>query len=97
MCLFLTTQLPDKNKEVKDPPMIPQMIKIISDCFNLKSIEYYGYKSKDDKTQKQTTTHITITLTMMITKPVKLLNVANNKTLKPHNDTSIEALTQQLQ
>ena len=97
MHLFLTTRLPDKNKEVKDPPTIPQMIKIISDCFNPKSIEYYGYESEDDKTQEQTTTHITITLTMTITKPVKLLNVANNKTPKPHNDTSIEALTQQLQ
>ena len=37
-CSFLTTQLPEKNKEVKDPPTISQMIKIISDCFNPKRL-----------------------------------------------------------
>ena len=95
---FLTTRLPEKNKEVKGPPTILQMIKIISNCFNLKSIEYYGYKSEDNNDQEQTATpHITITPVTTITEPVKLPNVANSKTLKPWNDTSIEALTQQLQ
>ena len=95
---FLTTQLPEKNKEVKDPPTILQMIKIISDHFNPKSIEYYGYKSEDDNDQEQTATpHITITPVTAITEPIKLPNVANNKTPKLHNDTSIEALMQQLQ
>ena len=41
--------------------------------------------------------HITITPATTITEPVKLPNVENNKTPKPCNDTSIEALTQQLQ
>ena len=95
---FLTTRLPEKNKEVKDPPLIPQMIKIISDRFNPKSIEYYGYESEDGENQEQTAApHITITPVTTITEPVKLPNVANNKTPKPRNDTSIEALTQQLQ
>ena len=77
---FLTTRLPEKNKEVKDPPTIPQMIKIISDRFNPKSIEYYGYESEDDNDQEQTAApHITITPVTTITKPVKLPNVANNK------------------
>ena len=84
---------------MKDPPLIPQMIKIISDHFNPKSIEYYGYESEDDENQEQTVTapHITITPVTTITEPIKLPNVANSKTPKPQNDTSIEALTQQLQ
>ena len=95
---FLTTRLPEKNKEVKDPPTIPQMIKIISDRFNPKSIEYYGYESEDNNDQEQTAApHITITPVTTITEPVKLPNVANNKMLKPRNDSSIEALMQQLQ
>ena len=94
---FLMTQLPEKNKEVKDPPTILQMIKIISDHFNPKSIEYYGYKSEDDNDQEQTAApHITITPVTTITEPIKLPNVANNKTPKPHDNTNIEALTQQL-
>jgi len=77
---FLTTRLPEKNKEVKDPPSISQMIKIISDRFNPKSIEYYGYESEDDESQEQRTApHITITPATTITEPVKLPNVANNK------------------
>ena len=95
---FLMTQLPEKNKEKKDPPMIPQMIKIISKCFNPKRIKYYSYESEDDNDQEQMATpHITITPVTTITEPVKLPNVANNKTPKPRNDTSIEALMQQLQ
>lgn len=40
---FVTTRLPDDNKEVKNPPSITQMIKIACDRFNPKSIESYGY------------------------------------------------------
>lgn len=100
---FVTTRLPEANKEVKNPPSIAQMIKIICDRFNPKSIESYGYESSDDdETQDNSAApHITIVpQTSTTTEPVKLPNLGTKATLNTKSSGSrndIDAITQQLQ
>ncbi len=98
---FVTTRLPDANKEVKNPPTITQMIKIICDRFNPKSIESYGYESADDEDlpiiAKQPIT--TLTQKPTIKEPVALPNLSqtNSHGGKSNTRPDIDALAQQLQ
>lgn len=99
---FVTTRLPEANKEVKNPPTITQMIKIICDRFNPKSIESYGYESEDDEDAPiiAKPPHITLTHQPTITEPVALPNLTqttNHSGKSNSNRPDIDALAQQLQ
>ncbi len=101
---FFTTRLPEANKEVKNPPTIAQMIKIICDRFNPKSIESYGYESSDDEDLTQNSSsapRITILpQKSAAVEPAKLPSLGTKSALNSKSNGSfgdIDAITQQLQ
>ncbi|KAJ3500502.1 hypothetical protein NLJ89_g9768 [Agrocybe chaxingu] len=94
---YVTTRLPDANLNTNSLPTIAQMIRIIRDRFDPKSVWSYGFDTDDDDPMlgDNSSPQLTVLQSAPITEPIPLASNTQSRTQKPAND--IDAITQQLQ